>query len=115
MGVRARARGEGKGRALERGVDNGTFSMMVSKPAVFLVLASSTISRKETRSRLHSVTSVRAWMLAVRGQLYIKASSPNMSPAAKVLTNCCRSGSARVAVAAPEEVTKASSSPAPTT
>tara|TARA_B110001452_G_C15066591_1_gene372281 strand:- start:78 stop:230 length:153 start_codon:yes stop_codon:yes gene_type:complete len=28
-------------------------------------------------------------MVAVRGQLYMSASSPNMSPAAKVLTNCC--------------------------
>ena len=46
----------------------------------FFVFASSTIIRKDTRSSDQSTVSVAAVMVAVRGQLYMSASSPKQPP-----------------------------------
>ena len=51
--------------SLLSGSSSCTRSRIVSKSAALAVFASSTISRNETRSSDHSVTSVRAWMVAV--------------------------------------------------
>ena len=94
--------------SLLSGSSSCTFSRKVSYIDAFFVFASSTIMRNDTRSSDHSTTSVRAWIVAVRGQLYIKASSPKESPTPNDLTYL---GSAP----ASELVTKASRSPESTT
>ena len=66
--------------SLDSGSSSCTFSRKVSYIDAFFVFASSTIIRKETRSRLHSTASLLAVIVAVRGQLYMSASSPKLLP-----------------------------------
>ena len=75
---------------LDSGSSSCTFSRKVSYIDAFFVFASSTIMRNDTRSSDHSTTSVRAWIVAVRGQLYISASSPKESPTPNDLTRSAR-------------------------